>query len=81
MSTVLVDRTDHVPLPDDVNFLVFDTETTGTGARDTVVQLAWIMFNEAGEQLCAYNRLWRLPPKQRISRGAFGRGATDFRTG
>ena len=58
-------------VPDGANFLVWDTETSGIGSGDVVVQLAWAICSEAGEVLRKYDRLWKLPPGRKIGWGAF----------
>ena len=58
-------------VPDGADFLVWDTETSGIGAGDVVVQLAWAICSEGGEVLRKYDRLWKLPPRLKIGWGAF----------
>ena len=49
--------------------LVFDTETSGfTGS---VLNIGWILANNDGDALVAYERLWCLPSGERIDRRAF----------
>jgi DNA polymerase III epsilon subunit-like protein len=58
-------------VPDGADFLVWDTETSGIGSGDVVVQLAWAVCSEGGEVLRRYDRLWKLPPRRKIGWGAF----------
>lgn len=60
-----------IEIPDDADFLVWDTETSGIGSEDVVVQLAWAICSATGKVLRRYDRLWKLPPRRRISWGAF----------
>ena len=53
------------------SFVVLDTETTGFGISDVVVQMAFAVFDADGRMLSSYNRIWRLPPRVTISRRAF----------
>lgn len=58
-------------VPDGADFLVWDTETSGIGSGDVVVQLAWAVCSESGEVLRRYDRLWKLPPHRKIGWGAY----------
>ena len=58
-------------VPDSANFLVWDTETSGIGSDAVVVQLAWVICSETGDVLKKYNRMWKLPPRHRISWKAY----------
>ena len=51
--------------------MVLDTETTGFGISDVVVQMAFAVFDADGRMLSSYNRIWSLPPRVTISRRAF----------
>ena len=53
------------------SFVVLDTETTGFGISDVVVQMAFAVFDADGRMLSSYNRIWLLPPRVTISRRAF----------
>lgn len=45
--------------------LVFDTETTGIGSRDQILQLAYICFDAEGKELSLSSRYWKcLKPVQ-----------------
>jgi DNA polymerase III epsilon subunit-like protein len=46
-----------------------DTETSGFGG--CVLNLGWILATAEGVELAAYDKLWRLPPRERIHSGAF----------
>ena len=49
--------------------LVFDTETCGL--RKSVIELAWVLSDERGEELCSHSELWHPPPDESIDPGAF----------
>ena len=49
--------------------LVFDTETSGFGG--CVLNLGWTLAGDAGNELAAYDRLWRLPKGERIHSRAY----------
>ena len=52
----------------DAHCLVLDTETSGfTGC---ILNIGWILADAGGSTLVAYERLWRLPPGERIDRRA-----------
>lgn len=53
----------------DAHCLVLDTETSGfTGC---ILNIGWILADASGGMLVSYERLWRLPPGERIHHGAF----------
>ena len=58
-------------VPEGADFLVWDTETSDIGTDGVVVQLAWAICSQEGEVLRRYDRLWKLPPRRKISWGAF----------
>ena len=62
----------------DAQCLVFDTETSGfTGC---VLNIGWILARANGDALVSYERLWRLPPGERIDRRALkAHGITQAR--
>jgi hypothetical protein len=49
--------------------LIFDTETSGFGG--SVLNLGWVLATAEGVELAVYERLWRLPPGERIHSKAF----------
>ena len=51
----------HRNIPEGTVFIVWDTETTGLGRLDCVVQLAATFCTSDGTCLALYNRLWQLP--------------------
>lgn len=53
------------------SFVVLDTETTGFGCKDVVLQFAFGIFDVDGRMLSSYNRIWNLPPRVTISKRAF----------
>ena len=53
------------------SFVVLDTETTGFGCKDVVLQFAFGIFDVDGRMLSSYNRIWSLPPRVTISKRAF----------
>ncbi|MBD52486.1 MAG: hypothetical protein CL450_04230 [Acidimicrobiaceae bacterium] len=48
-------------IPAETAFIVWDTETTGLGKSDCIVQLAAAFFAADGKCLWLYDRLWQLP--------------------
>jgi DNA polymerase III epsilon subunit-like protein len=58
-------------LPVAAHHLVFDTETSGLSGRDCVLQLAYVIFDAKGQQLLAYNQLWKLPTGVDVGWGAY----------
>lgn len=62
----------EAPAPADRgSFVVLDTETTGFGCNDVVLQFAFGIFDVDGRMLSSYNRIWSLPPRVTISKRAF----------
>ena len=62
----------EAPAPADrASFVVLDTETTGFGCKDVVLQMAFGIFDVDGRLLSSYNRIWSLPPRVTISKRAF----------
>ena len=57
-------------LPAEVDYMVFDTETSGRGPKSFVVQLAIAFFDADHRALAIYNRIWRLPKGGFIEKGA-----------
>ena len=57
-------------LPAEVEYMVFDTETSGRGPKSFVVQLAIAFFDKDHRALAIYNRIWRLPKGGFIEKGA-----------
>ena len=58
--------------------LVFDTETSGFGG--CVLQIGWVLATAEGVELASYQRLWLLPPRERIHSKAFkARGISKAR--
>jgi DNA polymerase III epsilon subunit-like protein len=53
------------------SFAVFDTETTGLSAVDVVLQCALVLFDEQGNVLEKYDKIWNLPPGTKISSRAY----------
>jgi len=62
-----------------LNFLIFDTETTGFPVNDVpathpsqarIVQLAWLLLDQQFNELETYNQLFKLPPEVKIHPGA-----------
>jgi len=49
--------------------LVFDTETCGL--RKSVIEVAWVLADKRGEELCSHSELWHPPPDENIDPGAF----------
>jgi len=49
--------------------LVFDTETSGFAG--SVLNIGWVLADEAGIELAYYDALWRLPARERIDSRAF----------
>ena len=57
-------RQQQLPLtaiPEETAFVVWDTETTGLGKSDCIVQFAAAFFASDGTCLWLYDRLWQLP--------------------
>lgn len=46
--------------------LIFDTETTGTGKQDVIVQFACILVRNDGTIQYTYNQLWKPPNDERM---------------
>ena len=44
--------------------LVFDTETSHLNGY--VVNLGWILGDATGKELISYDKLWKLPPREKI---------------
>jgi len=65
-------------IPEGTAFVVWDTETTGLGRSDCIVQLAVTCCASDGTCLALYNQLWRIPIGLRInSRAKAVHGITE----
>jgi len=65
-------------IPEGTAFVVWDTETTGLGRSDCIVQLAATCCAPDGTCLALYNQLWRIPAGMRInSRAKAVHGITE----
>lgn len=72
-STKELQQQQQLPLatiPEETAFIVWDTETTGLGKSDCIVQLAAAFFAADGTCLWLYDRLWKLPEGLRIGERA-----------
>jgi DNA polymerase III alpha subunit (gram-positive type) len=59
-----------VPFCELADFCVFDTETSGLSASDCAIQVAIGFFLADGSAMGFYDKLWKLPPGGKISRGS-----------
>lgn len=65
-------------IPEGTAFIVWDTETTGLGRSDCIIQLAATCCAPDGTCLALYNQLWRLPAGMQInSRAKAVHGITE----
>ena len=79
-GSVLV-NSPRAAIPKHTRAIVFATETTGRTKFDLVVQLAVVFLDDDGHVLQAYDRIWQLPKKRYVSKGAYGvHGITTART-
>ncbi len=61
----------HARLPLLVEFVVFDTETSGISSHDVVVQMAWAAYDPDGLRLEYSTTYWSLPCGVQVSHGAY----------
>ena len=61
----------HARLPLSVDFVVFDTETSGISSHDVVVQMAWAAYDADGLRLEYSTTYWSLPSGVQVSHGAY----------
>ena len=58
-------------------FIVFDTETTGLGPKDQVIQLGYLVYNSHGVVLQTYEKLWRCDHRKSNPGAVQCHGITD----
>jgi len=74
-AEIVAEAKDGYPVPgvaacELAEFCVIDTETSGLSSNDTAVQTAIGFFRADGSAMAFYNKLWKLPPRGKISASA-----------
>jgi DNA polymerase III epsilon subunit-like protein len=57
----------RLPLYEEADFCVLDTETSGLTSTDCAIQVALLLFRQDGSLMGLYNKMWKLPAGRRVS--------------